>query len=410
MNVTYSYTHCRFGVATRDVTPPVGIYARSWGAATHEVAEGVHRPFEATAAVFAPIDGDDADAGARRRRPRLVPVHAGRAPVPRDDPARDGPGRGGAARQHVAHARRRERQLAAGRQARRRADRALPRAPDRADHRGDPRGAGSAGAGLGDVRHRPLRARDEPGLLGRRGAALRRRLQPRRGRRRHAGRRAGHGPGRRAARDALQLRVPPDDARLGEPRAVAGLHRRRARGPGGRIRRSGALPPGRLGRARPARRLRRRHRRRRSQRPPARPRRRGRDREPAAARHALRLHGDPGIGRQPRHVGVRAVRARSGAGERAAGRARGHGRATPQGGPRGHRQPHGSRLRAGAGEGAAEALPQRGARRRPCLRDADLGLAARRRAARSRSPTSPTRCCRPSCDAASTARRCSCWA
>jgi len=58
MDVTYSYTHCRFGVATRDVTPPVGIYARSWGAATHEVAEGVHLPFAATAAVFAPIAGD----------------------------------------------------------------------------------------------------------------------------------------------------------------------------------------------------------------------------------------------------------------------------------------------------------------------------------------------------------------
>ena len=59
MNVTYSYTRCRFGVATRDVTPPIGIYARSWGAATHEVAEGVHRPFAATAAVFAPVDGEE---------------------------------------------------------------------------------------------------------------------------------------------------------------------------------------------------------------------------------------------------------------------------------------------------------------------------------------------------------------
>ena len=58
MNVTYSYTHCRFGVSTRDVTPPVGIYARSWGAATHDAAEGVHRPFAATAAAFAPIAGD----------------------------------------------------------------------------------------------------------------------------------------------------------------------------------------------------------------------------------------------------------------------------------------------------------------------------------------------------------------
>ena len=59
MHVTHSYTRCRFGVATRDVTPPVGIYARSWGAATHEVAEGVHRPFAATAAVFAPMGGGE---------------------------------------------------------------------------------------------------------------------------------------------------------------------------------------------------------------------------------------------------------------------------------------------------------------------------------------------------------------
>ena len=58
MEVKYSYTHCRFGVATRDVTPPIGIYARSWGAASHETAEGVHRPFAATAAVFAPLAGD----------------------------------------------------------------------------------------------------------------------------------------------------------------------------------------------------------------------------------------------------------------------------------------------------------------------------------------------------------------
>ena len=55
---TFSTTHCAFGVARRDVTPPPGIYARSWGAATHDVAEGVHRPLTATAAVFAPLEGD----------------------------------------------------------------------------------------------------------------------------------------------------------------------------------------------------------------------------------------------------------------------------------------------------------------------------------------------------------------
>src|SRR6185295_4683702 len=65
MNKTFSYTHCNVGVATRDVTPPVGIYARSWGAATHDTAEGVHRPFAATAAVFAPLEGDG---------PTLAPV------------------------------------------------------------------------------------------------------------------------------------------------------------------------------------------------------------------------------------------------------------------------------------------------------------------------------------------------
>ena len=36
------------GVARRDVTPPKGIYARSWGAAEHDVAAGVHRPLLCT--------------------------------------------------------------------------------------------------------------------------------------------------------------------------------------------------------------------------------------------------------------------------------------------------------------------------------------------------------------------------
>jgi hypothetical protein len=36
------------GVARRDVTPPTGIYNRMWGAAEHDVAEGVHRPITAT--------------------------------------------------------------------------------------------------------------------------------------------------------------------------------------------------------------------------------------------------------------------------------------------------------------------------------------------------------------------------
>lgn len=36
------------GVARRDITPPEGIYARMWGASTHDFAEGVHRPLSTT--------------------------------------------------------------------------------------------------------------------------------------------------------------------------------------------------------------------------------------------------------------------------------------------------------------------------------------------------------------------------
>src|SRR5579871_3830226 len=43
---------CHFGIARCDITPPVGIYHRMWGAATHERATGVHRPLTATAMVF----------------------------------------------------------------------------------------------------------------------------------------------------------------------------------------------------------------------------------------------------------------------------------------------------------------------------------------------------------------------
>lgn len=48
------------GLAWRDITPPVGIYHRMWGAATHERATGVHRPLRVTvfyAQPSAPADG-----------------------------------------------------------------------------------------------------------------------------------------------------------------------------------------------------------------------------------------------------------------------------------------------------------------------------------------------------------------
>jgi hypothetical protein len=40
------------GAAREQITPPVGIFARSWGAATHEAAEGIHRPLTLTCLTF----------------------------------------------------------------------------------------------------------------------------------------------------------------------------------------------------------------------------------------------------------------------------------------------------------------------------------------------------------------------
>lgn len=46
------------GAARAEITPPVGIYARNWGAATHDAAEGVHRPLFVTALALAAEGGD----------------------------------------------------------------------------------------------------------------------------------------------------------------------------------------------------------------------------------------------------------------------------------------------------------------------------------------------------------------
>ncbi|MCZ7647592.1 MAG: hypothetical protein M5U26_20430 [Planctomycetota bacterium] len=42
----------RIGVARREITAPVGIHARNWGAAKHDACEGVHRPLFVTALVL----------------------------------------------------------------------------------------------------------------------------------------------------------------------------------------------------------------------------------------------------------------------------------------------------------------------------------------------------------------------
>src|SRR6185437_8504894 len=39
---------CQVGVARGDITPPVGMYHRMWGAATHDRSTGIHRPLTAT--------------------------------------------------------------------------------------------------------------------------------------------------------------------------------------------------------------------------------------------------------------------------------------------------------------------------------------------------------------------------
>jgi hypothetical protein len=54
-HVDFPQSRCRFGVASCDITPPVGIYHRMWGAASHDRATGVHRPLTASALVFRPL-------------------------------------------------------------------------------------------------------------------------------------------------------------------------------------------------------------------------------------------------------------------------------------------------------------------------------------------------------------------
>lgn len=49
-------SRCRAAIAKCDITPPVGIYHRMWGAALHDRATGVHRPLEARLLWLAPFD------------------------------------------------------------------------------------------------------------------------------------------------------------------------------------------------------------------------------------------------------------------------------------------------------------------------------------------------------------------
>ena len=72
-NTPPSFRHSSFtgwiGVARVDITPPVGVYSRNWGAALHDAARGIHRPLSLTAVSLQerqdsdPLVLIDADAG-----------------------------------------------------------------------------------------------------------------------------------------------------------------------------------------------------------------------------------------------------------------------------------------------------------------------------------------------------------
>jgi hypothetical protein len=89
-------SRCRAGFARGDITPPVGIYHRLWGAALHERSTGVHRPLLATALWMEPIEDGDAQlilaldqclldaadiAAIRSRVSQVVPISPGQVHV-----------------------------------------------------------------------------------------------------------------------------------------------------------------------------------------------------------------------------------------------------------------------------------------------------------------------------------------
>lgn len=49
-------SRCEFGIFWTDITPPVGMYHRMWGAAAHDRSTGIHRPLRATVAIMRPLD------------------------------------------------------------------------------------------------------------------------------------------------------------------------------------------------------------------------------------------------------------------------------------------------------------------------------------------------------------------
>ena len=302
---TFPTTHCTFGVARRDVTPPVGIYARSWGAATHEVAEGVHRPLTATAAVFAPLDGDGPELA-------LVALDIGWLQYAPDERGLRASIRSGRASARSSCSSRCRTPTPARTRTRSSTDKPgveliQPYLDGLATHiaRRDPRGAGAGRGGTRHLRLRPLRPRREPRLLGRGRGPVRLRLQPRRAGRRHpARRRASTGGDGAVLATLFNYACHPTtlawDNRLLSPDYIGAAREVLEPAFGAPALffhgASGELAPrddyvGDTGRRRP-------------QRPPARIRRRRRDRGAAAGGDPVRLHGHRRLRRQPRHLGV----------------------------------------------------------------------------------------------------------
>ena len=68
-NFQHASFYGRIGISRADITPPVGIYSRNWGAAKHDVAESIHRSLTLTALTLTPLAGGqtlilvDADLG-----------------------------------------------------------------------------------------------------------------------------------------------------------------------------------------------------------------------------------------------------------------------------------------------------------------------------------------------------------
>jgi hypothetical protein len=56
--VDFPQTRCHVSVGQIDVTPPIGIYHRMWGAAAHDRAESIHRPLMATMLWMIPSHND----------------------------------------------------------------------------------------------------------------------------------------------------------------------------------------------------------------------------------------------------------------------------------------------------------------------------------------------------------------